>query len=410
MSDVIDIVKDGLKAQEVKLDAALTDLEAKMNEQVTLNGEAHEETKNAYKAIEETLISLKDRQDAYEKEAGRLKGGQPSAPSFHETLKSALQDNSEQLKEFQNSGRPFSFDMKDMTTKAVITMGDAYTNDVVPADYVNGIKYDPERRIRVRQFLPQGTTSSDKIRYIQESNFTDNTGVTAEGVASGQNDFDLTATDANVEKISAHFRVSKEALADTVGLASHISLRGSQKYMNEEDKYLLYDSTYGLTVTATDYTLDQYTGDANASEFDVIMQAISQLTTAEYQASGAMIGAARYYDMIRTKDANGRYVLPESVVFGTAPLRVAGVPIIPTTAINATNGNADDFLIADFAQLTTLFDRQGMTVRFYEQDQDNVTKDLVTVQISGRLALPTYLPNAGRYGRFGAAITNAGNS
>jgi hypothetical protein len=51
-----------------------------------------------------------------------------------------------------------------------------------------------------------------------------------------------------------------------------------------------------------------------------------------------------------------------------------------------------------------------MQVRFYEQDQDNVVKDLVTVQISGRLALPTYLPNAGAFGNFTTAIQNAGNS
>ena len=44
------------------------------------------------------------------------------------------------------------------------------------------------------------------------------------------------------------------------------------------------------------------------------------------------------------------------------------------------------------------------------QDQDNVIKDLVTVQISGRLALPTYLPNAGAFGNFATAIVNAGNS
>ena len=114
--------------------------------------------------------------------------------------------------------------------------------------------------------------------------------------------------------------------------------------------------------------------------------------------------------MIRRKDANGNYVFPDDVVYGTRVPVIRGVPIIATNAINSTDGNANDFLVADFPQLTTLFDRESMQVRFYEQDQDNVIKDLVTVQISGRLALPTYLPNAGAFGNFTTAIQNAGNS
>jgi|SRR6056297_1235161 len=118
-----------------------------------------------------------------------------------------------------------------------------------------------------------------------------------------------------------------------------------------------------------------------------------------------MISISRYFEMIRRKEADGQYIFPFDVVTGNSLPRVAGVPIIPTTALSD-----DDFLVADFPSLTTLFDREGVTVRFYEQDQDNAIKDLVTVQIMGRMALPTYLPNAGRYGDFAAAITNAGNS
>jgi HK97 family phage major capsid protein len=326
--------------------------------------------------------------------------------SLKNILKDGLDSNKDQIEAFK-AGQISGFTMD---TKAVITESGAYTGDVVPADYVPGFKFDPERRVHVRQFLPVGTTNSDKIRYIKETNFTDNTGVTAEGDASGQNDFDLVATDAVVEKISAHFRVSKEALNDTAGLASHISLRGMEKYMKAEDAYNLYDSTYGLTVTSTDYALDQYTGDADAQEYDVLLEAIKQIRNRNYQPSAVMMSVSRYFDMIRNKDADGRYIFPQDVIFGSRVPSILGVPVIATNAINDTDGDADDFLVADFAQLTTLFDRESVSVRFYEQDQDNAIKDLVTVQVAGRLALPTYLPNAGAFGNFTTAIINAGNS
>lgn len=394
-------VKDGL-AEQTK---ALEERYSKLEEQVKLSGEADEATKSEIKSLEDIIASQRDRIEAIEKGNNRLGGnGKPQSVKsmLHEGLE-ASKDKIEAFKAGQISG--FTMD-----TKAVITEASAYTGDVVPADYVAGIKFDPSRQAHVRQFLPVGTTNSDKIRYIKETNFTDNTGVTAEGSASGQNDFDLVATDAVVEKISAHFRVSKEALNDTAGLASHISLRGMNKYMSAEDAYNLYDSTYGLTVTSTDYTLDLMTGDANAQEYDVLLEAIKQIRNRNFQPSAVMMSISRYFNMIRNKDADGRYIFPQDVIFGSTVPSILGVPVIATNAINDTDGDADDFLVADFAQLCTLFDRETVSVRFYEQDQDNAIKDLVTVQVAGRLALPTYLPNAGAFGNFTTAIQNAGNS
>jgi HK97 family phage major capsid protein len=394
-------VKNGL-AEQTK---ALEERYSKLEEQVQLSGEADSATKSEIKNLEEVIASQKERIESIEKNSNRLGGG--SKPmSLKNILKDGLDSNKDQIEAFK-AGQISGFTMD---TKAVITESGAYTGDVVPADYVPGFKFDPERRVHVRQFLPVGTTNSDKIRYIKETNFTDNTGVTAEGVASGQNDFDLVATDAVVEKISAHFRVSKEALNDTAGLASHISLRGMEKYMKAEDAYNLYDSTYGLTVTSTDYALDQYTLDADAQEYDVLLEAIKQIRNRNYQPSAVMMSVSRYFDMIRNKDADGRYIFPQDVIFGSRVPSILGVPVIATNAINDTDGDADDFLVADFAQLTTLFDRESVSVRFYEQDQDNAIKDLVTVQVAGRLALPTYLPNAGAFGNFTTAIINAGNS
>jgi HK97 family phage major capsid protein len=394
-------VKDGLAEQTKALESRYNALE----EQVKLSGEADEATKSEIKNLEELIASQKERIESIEKGNNRLGGG--SKPlSLKSILAEGLESKKDQIEAFK-AGQISGFTMD---TKAVITESGAYTGDVVPADYVPGFKFDPERRVHVRQFLPVGTTNSDKIRYIKETNFTDNTGITAEGDASGQNDFDLVATDAVVEKISAHFRVSKEALNDTAGLASHISLRGMEKYMKQEDAYNLYDSTYGLTVTSTDYALDQYTGDADAQEYDVLLEAIKQIRNRNYQPSAVMMSVSRYFDMIRNKDSEGRYIFPQDVIFGTRVPSILGVPVIATNAINDTDGDADDFLVADFAQLCTLFDRESVSVRFYEQDQDNAVKDLVTVQVAGRLALPTYLPNAGAFGNFTTAITNAGNS
>jgi HK97 family phage major capsid protein len=398
LKGVQNVLVEQVKSAEAKLEQMIV----KADEEAKNIGKAHGETIESIKSLEAQVLSMKERQDAIEKTNGRLRGGN-SNESFGTVIKNALVDNKERISKFKNDKSAFSFDVK-----AVMTEGDNFVNEVVPATRVPGIKYGPERAARVRQFLPQGVTNSNAIYYVQETAFTDQTAVTGENSGKPQNDLTLTQQTANVVKIAAHFRISEEALNDLDSLASHIALRGVDKYNNVEDTQLLYGAgspaLTGLTVSSTDYALNGYT-DADAQEYDILIQAVKQLRNGNFNPTAAMVSIKRYFDMVQRKDNEGRYIMPESVIFGAQRPSVMGIPIIATNAMAD-----DDFLVADFPMLTTLFDREGVNVRFYEQDQDNAIKNLVTVVIEGRLALPTYLPGAGRYGDFADAIRNAGNS
>ncbi len=402
LSDGLDVVKSTLSEQVKSTEARLEQMQAKAHEEITNIGKAHGETLEVIQKLEKNYTSLKERQDAFETTQNRLKGGQ-SGQTFAGQLKEALKNNAGKLANYGDT-KNVSFEVK-----ATMTQAANLTGEVIEPTRVPGVKFDPERAARVRQFLPNGTTTSNAIFYTRESDFTDNTNITAEGTNKPENDLDLTQETASVSKIAATFRVSEEMLNDIDYLASHIALRGVQKYNNKEDQQLLYGTGQsgqleGLTVSATDYALDAYT-ESTAQEYDILIQALKQLRNGNYNPSAAMISVKRYFDMISRKDVDGQYVMPEGVIFGTSRPTVLGVPIVATNALAD-----DDFLVGDFPMMTTLFDREGVNVRFYEQDRDNVQKNLVTVVIEGRLALPTYLPGAGRYGNFAAAIKNAGNS
>jgi HK97 family phage major capsid protein len=402
VADGIDGVKTTLSTQVKETESRLEKLIEKASEEAKLNGKSHGETLEAIKTLEASNISMRERLDTFEKSANRLKGGADNQ-TFMGQLTKSLTDNQAQLQEFKNSKRAFSLDIK-----ATMSQADNLVEQVIPPTRVPGVKFNPERATRVRQFLPQGTTDSNSIFYVQETSYTDGTNITKEIYTKPESSFVLTQKSANVVKIATHFRVSEEMLNDVSYLASHIGLRGTEKYLNKEDQQLLYGTgsggqLEGLTVSSTGYTLGYV--DAFAQEYDILMEAAKQIRNANFIPAAAMVSINRYFDMIRRKDKDGRYILPDGVVFENGTLRVAGLPIIPTNAL-ANN----DFLVADFAMMTTLFDREGISVRFYEQDQDNAVKNLVTVVIEGRIALPTYLPDAGRFGNFATAISNAGNS
>jgi hypothetical protein len=53
-----------------------------------------------------------------------------------------------------------------------------------------------------------------------------------------------------------------------------------------------------------------------------------------------------------------------------------------------------------------LFVRQGITLEFFEQDADNVTKNFVTVRVEERIALAVYTSQSIVYGSFAAALAS----
>ena len=82
--------------------------------------------------------------------------------------------------------------------------------------------------------------------------------------------------------------------------------------------------------------------------------------------------------MQMTKNKSGDYYLghPASV----APKTLWGLPVWTTPAVPV-----DKFLVGDFTQAATLWTRQGMVVEAFEQDVDNVEKNLVTIRAERRL-------------------------
>jgi len=280
--------------------------------------------------------------------------------------------------------------------------GNSYTGEVIAPTRVPGIITDPDRAQHVRDFIAQATTDSDRVYYVRESAFDDGTATRGEASTKPQSDFALTQEEAPVRKIATFVRMSTEMLNDTPGLVSYLTTRLPKKLRLEEDAQILYGNgtapnLEGITAVASAYV--DTLSDADVNRFDVLVKAIAQARADEYFANAIMLNPADWYSMMLTKDGEGGYVFPESARFGGVAPRIAGVPIIANTAV--TSG---DFLVGDFASGVQLYDRLQANVRFFEQDQDNAIKNMITVVAEERLALAIYRPTAFIYGNFAAAL------
>ncbi len=321
--------------------------------------------------------------------------------SFKGALNAAINDGAIESIVKGNS-RSASFEVKaDMTVAA------DFTGEVIPADRVSGYKFDPSRSVHVRNLIPQGSTSSDVVRFVKESGYSNGAAITAEGATATQSDFDMTASDANVRKIATYFRISEEMLADTPQLTSYLSARAPEKLLSVEDTQILSgDGTgsnlSGIITDAADFDTTSggafYQSVESANEFDVLVATLNQLALSEYQADYIMLNPTDFHKILLLKDSQNAY-LKDQVYAGLQPAFM-GVPVIINTAITAGT-----FLAGNFGVGTQLWVRDNVGVEFFREDGTNVRDGFVTVKVQERVALTNYLPNAFVNGSFSTAKT-----
>ena len=321
--------------------------------------------------------------------------------SFKGALTNAINDGAIEAIAKGNA-RSASFEVKaDMTVAA------DFTGEVIPADRVAGYKFDPTRSTHVRNLIPQGSTSSDVVRFVKESGYSNGAATAAEGATLAQSDFDMTASDANVRKIGTYFRISEEMLADTPQLTSYLSARAPEKLLSVEDTQILSGNgtapnLSGIITDAADFDTTSggafYQSVESANEFDVLVATLNQLALSEYQADYIMLNPTDFHKILLLKDSNNSY-LKDQVYAGLQPAFM-GVPVVINTAITAGT-----FLAGNFGVGTQLWVRDNVGVEFFREDGTNVRDGFVTVRVSERIALTNYLPNAFVNGTFSTAKT-----
>ena len=349
-------------------------------------GKADEMIKNEVTNLVNKFNELNDRLDSQEVaskkafEAGKSK-------SFKANLMDAFKNGAIDSM-VKGQARSARFEIKaDMTTAA------DFSGEVIAADRVPGFKFDPTRPVHVRNLIPVGSTTSDVVRFVKESGFSNGAAAKAEGATLGQSDFDMTAASVNVEKIGTYFRISEEMLADTPQLTSYLSARAPEKLLEIEDTQILSGSGVapnlsGIITNAADFAAGGFAGAIeSANEFDVLAAAINQLALSNYKADYIMLHPTDFHKIVLLKDTQNRY-LKDQVYQGLQPTFL-GVPVVINTAVPI-----GDYLLGNFAMGAQLWVRDNVSVEFFREDGTNVRDGFVTVRVSERVAVANYLPNA----------------
>ncbi|MEZ0468739.1 phage major capsid protein [Phaeobacter sp. SYSU ZJ3003] len=290
-----------------------------------------------------------------------------------------------------------------MELKASLTLATTDTDGAVGAGVgatrLPGIQEMPQRRMTVRDLLSPGRMDGNTLEYVQETGFNNNAAPVAEGGPKPGSDIKLTEKSTGAKVIAHHMKVSRQALSDVSQLRSMIDQRLLYGLdFKEEVQILNGDGTgqnlHGIIPNATAYAPAFAVGAETV--IDKLRLAMLQAALAEYPATGHVLNPIDWARIELTKNANEDYIIGNSQ--GSAQPMLWRLPVVQTQAITV-----DKFLTGAFRMGGQVFDRWDASIETgYEND--DFTRNMVTILAEERLALAIYRPEAFIYGDLGFVV------
>lgn len=276
------------------------------------------------------------------------------------------------------------------TTDAPGSVGAATDRTRLP-----GIQELPQQRLVVRDLISAGRIDNAALEYIREKGFTNNAAPAAEGTLKPGSDIQLELVSTSAKVIAHWMKVSKQALSDVSQLRSHIDNRLLFGLAYVEEQQLLHgDGTgqnlHGIIPQATAYAPPAGVPTEGLTIIDTLRIAALQAVLAEYPATGHVLNPIDWAAIELTKDDIGRHIIGQPQ--GNAPASLWRLPVVETPAI--TQGK---FLTGAFRMGAEVFDLWDSRVEAGFEN-DDFTKNLLTLLAEERIALAVYRPESFIYG------------
>lgn len=278
--------------------------------------------------------------------------------------------------------RPFVVDIPNFNVKTVMTETVA---GYAPPNYrTNIVVFSAQRKPIVSDLIPSDPTEKEAIKYMEETTFTNNAVMTAEGSASAEAALAYTERTVLVEWLPLTLPVTEQQLDDVPQLNGIINNRLTLMIGQAEETELVSGSGSSPHLQGF-LTKSGIQTQALGSDPipDAIMKAMTLVRwTAFAEPSGIIMHPTNWQTIRLLKTTTGQYLWGSPSEPG--PERVWGLPAILTTAMTLNTA-----LVGDYLKFSHISRRLGLRVEVGFVN-DDFKKGQKTLRAQERLSLEIY--------------------
>lgn len=413
--------KEEQELQVKNLNTAIDEKIARFNQSVSELSTGKEELETKFgdlsSEVKGLVESVLEKQAHLDKLDIKLKGLTPSAAAkktFRGLIRKEItgeraKKNFDEMLAGNRKSFSLEFEVDEIARKSM-TVGTNFIGDVIAPDYLNRVEFPVSRPWHMRDIIAIGETDSDTLSYPKETARTGAPAMHVEGELKAETETTLTEQRSPVEELATFVQLSNRMLDDASFIVSYLSLRLTDLIMREEDSQILFGSGVspninGIATQAVGFDAGIAAGAlTDPLRRNVLIQAVAQLATevsagqSSYNANYIILNPQDYAGFFHEMAAIESSSALDRVVAGNLPT-IMGVPILWNNAMTV-----GDFLVGDFTKCQ-LFDRKTIRMQFFDQDGDNVRRNMTTVRVEERFALNVYHDDAFVFDDFATAIT-----
>jgi HK97 family phage major capsid protein len=336
---------------------------------------------NVEAKISEKAQEINARLDEVEQKLQKSTEQKMEEKSFKSSFGELIAKNFESIREV-SLGNKVAMSMKAVGT---MTVANNLTGDAIRT-YQPGVAMVPNRKINFRDLIPAVASATGIYTLYRETGAEGSISVqSTPGDAKTQIDYDLTAVTYTARYIAGYARIDKSMLQDLPFLQSALPDMLLRDFYKAEDTKFAGD----LASAATGSTTTSATVDA-----EQIIDYVANLEAADFSVNGIVVNPKQWARLVSTKPAD--YSVPGGfTIDANGNIAIAGIPVYKSSFV------ADDKVFVGDWNMAKRVVVDDLKVEFFEQDSDNVQKNLVTVRIECREVLAIDRPDAFVYADLG---------
>lgn len=384
----MEAVLNEIKSVSSKIDENKGAIERRFEEAKKLADQANEKLEAEVKQLNEdlqkkgaTLEEIQTQVKEMVAKSGRFKTAENSeVKATREIISESIAEHFNEIKNV-SKGRRVEFETKvvgNMTASGNLTGSVVATYGPSPA--TRG-----RRKVHFRDLVQTIQSATGVWKFYRQDNPAGEgsfSNQTTHGAAKTQVDYDLTEVTVTTQYLAGFVRFAKQMAQDLPFLQTFIANELVEDYKRQES----FEFFGSLRSAATGSTT------AGASVYaEKLIQYIANLLNADYDPNGIVTTSANWATLMTTKPSD--YSVPGGVTISpTGEVMVVGIPVY---VANDTylGTSSQKTLVGDFSK-AAIIQAEGLSTQFFEQDSDNVQKNLITARTEARVALATLRPDA----------------
>lgn len=360
------------------------------------------------KGINETVSGLKADNEAIHKELAALQQNQsaPEATKAEATDAGTMFVKSAGYEDFKNSYRGnrnanYRYEMKAAapeTTQA----SNSYSRTAFALPASLGLVSDPRQVLNIANLFGRiqiNTNSYEFVRYNYKTTLTaTGPASVAEGAAKPESNYGGTIQTGTIKTLATWTKLTEQMIADNANIVSFINddlpyqldkvieyqiLRGSGS--NGEFSGLNQSGNFTDYITGMQFDNDD-------TVIDLVLRVKSAMEAAGVTGVMLLLNPADWCKVLTAKNVNKDYLIPGIVDIPTKT--IWGVPVVTNPFVEAGK-----FYLGNFAEAGKIVEREDLAIEM-DREQDDFTKNLMTLRVERRLDFAVMQPKAVCYGNF----------